>query len=223
MLTDPYAVKTVEYLTGLTFLVAFIAFWRYVNGEPAIKRATAWAGHVSDWFRVPERLLFHRGHGWARLEGGDIVTIGLDDFAQQLVGRVDRVELPKPGMQLGAGAPAWTLHADGRSVDMLAPLGGTVMSVNAAVAAEPGLVNSDPYGRGWLMRVHVPRAKDALKTLVTGKAAREWIAKVSDDMVAAMSPELGHVLQDGGVPVHGIAKAIEPERWDAVARKFLQS
>jgi hypothetical protein len=106
---------------------------------------------------------------------------------------------------------------------MLAPLGGTVMSVNAAVAGEPGLVNSDPYGRGWLMRVHVPRAKDAVKNLVTGKAAREWITKVTDDMVASMSPELGHVLQDGGVPVHGIAKEIEPERWDAVARKFLHS
>jgi glycine cleavage system H lipoate-binding protein len=222
---DPYMVKAVEYLVGVGSLALFVLFWRYVNGEPvpAAEKARVWSGQIAEWFRVPERLLFHPGHGWARMETPGVVRVGLDDFAQHLVGRVDAVDLPQPGARLQGGAKGWTLRAGGKAVDMLAPVSGTVVAVNDDMADKAGLVNEDPYGRGWLMKVQVPGGDGPLKGLLSGAAARGWIDKVSHELTGSMSPELGHLCQDGGLPVHGIARAIDEARWDEVARRFLQT
>ena len=78
-----------EYLVGLSSLALFVVFWRFVNGgEPAMvpARAAAWSGQFADWFRVPQELFFHPGHAWAKADGAGVLTIGVDDFAQQLVG-----------------------------------------------------------------------------------------------------------------------------------------
>ena len=219
---DPYTVKAVEYLTDIAFLVLFVAFWRYVNGEGVPAAARAWSGRLADWFTIPDRLFFHRGHAWARMDGGDVVTLGLDDFAEQLVGPIDAVDLPARGAVLNAGAPAWTLRAAGKALDMVAPLGGTVLAVNEAVSTQPDLVNRDPYGKGWLVKLQVPRVGTAVKDLVTGKAARAWMDRVADELTASMNPELGHLMQDGGMPVHGIARGIDEAHWDEVARRFLR-
>jgi glycine cleavage system H protein len=221
--SDPYLLKTIEYLTGVGFLVLFVLFWRYANGEavPAAERVRAWSGQLSEWFQVPERVRLHPAHAWARAEAPRVFTVGLDDFAQQLVGPVEAVDLPAPGTMLEAGRKAWTLRADGKAVDMLAPISGEVVGVNDAVAGRAQLVNDDPYGHGWLLKVRSPRA-DAAKGLLSGAAARRWMARVADDVMATMTPELGVLAQDGGLPVHGIARGIDPEHWDDVARKFLE-
>jgi glycine cleavage system H protein len=221
--SDPYLVKTVEYLTSIGFLLLFVVFWRYANGEPvaAAERVRAWSGQLSEWFRVPERVLVHPAHAWARAEAPRVFTVGLDDFAQQLVGPIEAVDLPAPGTVLEAGRKAWTLRADGRAIDMLAPISGEVVGINVAAARGAHVVNEDPYGHGWLLKVKSPRP-DAAKDLLSGAAARRWMARVADDLMATMTPELGVLAQDGGLPVHGIARGIDPEHWDEVARKFLQ-
>ena len=218
---DPYMVKAIEYLVGISFLVLFVAFWRFVNGEPAVVAERAWSGQLADWFRMPERLFFHPGHAWARFDEPDVVTVGLNDFAQQLVGPVHAVDLPQPGAMLEGGARGWTLRADGKAVDMLAPVTGTVLAVNRDVKHRGDLVNEDPYGRGWLMKVKVPRVAESLKDLTSGAAARRWMEGVSQQLTASVSPELGVLYQDGGLPIHGIARGIDEAHWDDVARRFL--
>jgi glycine cleavage system H protein len=221
--TDPYMVKTIEYLTGISFLVLFVLFWRYVNGEPAAvaERVRAWSGQLSEWFRIPERVMFHPAHGWARVESPGILTVGLDDFAQQLVGPLQAVDLPAPGTVLQAGGKGWTLRAGGKALDMLAPVTGEVIGVNEDIGRQADLVNEDPYGRGWLLKLRVAPGAAVTKDLLSGAAARRWIARVSDNLTASMSPELGVLCQDGGLPVHGIARGIDPENWDEVAKQFL--
>jgi glycine cleavage system H lipoate-binding protein len=220
---DPYMVKAVEYLVGIGSLLLFVVFWRFVNGEAAPVAVPAWANQIAEWFKVPEGMLFHPGHAWAREESPGLLTIGLDDFAQQLVGPVAAVDLPAPGTRLHAGTKGWTLRSGDRGVDMLAPVTGTVVAVNTDVKDRAGLVNRDPYGQGWLMKVQVPRASASFKDLVTGAAARRWIDKVAQELTATMTPELGHVYQDGGVPVQGLARSIDDAHWDALARRFLLS
>ena len=221
---DPYMVKTIEYLTGIGFLLLFVVFWRYANGEPlaVVERARAWSGQLSEWFRLPEGIALHPAHAWARVDEPGVLTVGLDDFAQQLVGPLQAIALPAPGSRLQAGAPGWTLRAGGKSLDMLAPVSGEVIGVNDAVGRDAGLVNQDPYERGWLLKLRVPQAVDATKDLLRGDVARRWIDRASDRLMATMTPELGHLCQDGGLPVHGIARGIDPEHWDEVAKQFLQ-
>jgi glycine cleavage system H protein len=222
-LHDPYTVKALEYLVGIAFLVCFVGFWHYVNGAGTVslERERAWAEPLSEFFRVPTNVCFHPGHTWARSEGHDLITIGLDDFAQQLVGPISAIDLPRVGAALDAGARAWSIEVDAKTIDMLAPVSGTVVAVNDALTSQPGLVNDDPYGGGWLAKVRVPRSPNALRSLMSGRAARAWMDKVSSDLTAAFTPELGQVSQDGGVPIHGFARAISEEHWDDVARTFL--
>lgn len=220
---DPYAIKTIEYLTGIGFLVLFVMFWRYANGDALAlaARVHAWSGQLAGWFSVPHGVAFHPAHAWVRPDGPNVFTVGLDDFAQQLVGPLQAVDLPPVGTQLRAGAPAWTLRAGGKSLDMLSPVTGQIIDVNHAASRDGTLVNEDPYGRGWLLKLHVPQAAAATKNLLSGEAARRWMEQVSERLTASMTPELGHLCQDGGLPIHGIARGIDPDRWDEVARTFL--
>ena len=221
MFTDPYTVKTVEYLTGLTFLLLFVVFWRFVNAEPLTTRVQAWSGQLAEWFRVPSDVLFHRGHAWARPESAGVYAVGLDDFAQQLVGPVEVVNLPPAGSCVKAGTPSWTLCANGKLVDMVAPVDGEIVAVNPELERRADLVNDDPYGRGWLLKVRVPSTNTSVKRLLSGDKARQWMARVSDELTAAMNPELGVLLQDGGMPIHGIARGMDEAHWEDVARRFL--
>lgn len=220
---DPYLVKTIEYLTGIGFLVLFVMFWRYANGDAlaVVARVRAWSGQLAEWFRVPDGVAFHPAHAWVRADEPGVLTVGLDDFAQQLVGPLHAVDLPTVGTRLQAGAPGWTLRADGKAIDMLAPVTGEIVGINEAVARDGGLANEDPYGRGWLLKLRVPEAAAATKDLLSGAAARRWMEQVSERLTASMTPELGLLCQDGGLPVHGIARGIDPEHWDEVARTFL--
>ncbi len=220
---DPYTLRAVEYLSCVGFLVVFSLFWRYLNTEPVLRRAGAWVGQFSDWFRVPDQVYFHPGHAWARLDSPGVMAVGVDDFAQHLVGPVVGITLPKTGQALSAGQQAWALKADGKAVDVLAPVTGRIVAVNESAIEHPEVVNTDPYGRGWLLKVEVPRTATAVQHLMSGDAARQWIDGVSHRLLQTMSPELGQLYQDGGLPVHGLARAIDEEHWDEIARRFLLS
>lgn len=220
-----FSIKAVEYFIAVAFLLLFIPFWRFVNAERVIERVAVVEfpkrlGPVADWFLVPDLVYLHPGHTWARLEDGDLVTVGMDDFAQKLVGRMPKIRLPEVGSRLGQGEQAWSFVSDSRSIDMLSPVDGTVVEVNDHVVASPEKVNLDPYGDGWLLKVRAPRLKANVKQLLRGTMAQRWMEEVCENLRASISPDLGQLYQDGGLPIHGIARGLDRERWDEVARSF---
>ena len=87
-----HAAKTVEYLIAVGYLLLFIPFWRFVNARPQAAAAPAHvpvrqkAPALAGWFSLPERLFYHPGHAWLRVDGTDTVTVGINDFAARLVG-----------------------------------------------------------------------------------------------------------------------------------------
>jgi hypothetical protein len=103
---------------------------------------------------------------------------------------------------------------------MLSPVDGTVVAVNERAKANPDILSSDPYGDGWLLRVRVPRFKANSTGLLSGKVARRWMEEVCRELSGGISPELGLLAQDGGLPVEGMARSLDPVNWDKVARKF---
>ncbi len=225
-----YSAHILEYGLAIGYLLLFIPFWRYIQGGKAAEKAAQRrvpAGAtalrvVGGWFQVPQDVYVHPGHAWARLERDGAVTVGLDDFAQKLVGRMNKVELPATGSSVEQGAAAIRLGADSKSVAMLAPVDGTVVAVNRLAAEEPERL-ADAYGDGWLYRVRPSRLDANLKQLLSGAAARKWLETTGESIAARLSPEVGHVLQDGGVPVHGIAQEMDAEHWDEIARKYFLS
>jgi glycine cleavage system H lipoate-binding protein len=214
-----------EYLLGIMFLVLFAGFWRYATGranhaEPLAVQPTARLP-LLDMFRVPEGVMFHPGHAWVRADGAGLATVGVDDFAQQLVGPVTGLHLPEVGTMLEQGARGWGLRADSKGVDMLSPLTGRVVAVNEALLANPSSLNQDPFGAGWLMRVESPRLAADTKQLLRGRTARDLMSASWDELSTMLSPQAGLIMHDGGVPVKGLAQAVDEQNWDAVARRFL--
>jgi glycine cleavage system H protein len=106
---------------------------------------------------IPADLRYASTHEWVRPEGGDVFTIGISDHAQQLLGDMVFVELPNVGAQVGTGDDIAVAESVKAASDVYAPISGEVLEVNADLEDAPELVNSDPYGEGWLFKI---RAKD---------------------------------------------------------------
>lgn len=106
---------------------------------------------------VPDDLRYNSSHEWVRLEG-DIATIGITDHAQEELTDVVFVELPALGRCVDIGDPTAVVESVKAASDIYAPISGEVVEANGAVEADPSLVNTDPYGNGWIFKLKV---KDA--------------------------------------------------------------
>ena len=168
------------------------------------------------------KVYYHQGHSWAIPESGNLVRVGIDDFAQKLVGRIDAITCPPIGSEVTQGAKGWTLLANSKPIDMLSPVDGTVVDINESLLGSPEGISSDPYGNSWLMKVQVPKLSSNLKSLLSGGTARKWMEEVSANLLSRANYHLGPVSQDGGAPVDGIARSLDRERWDEIAREFLR-
>ncbi|RYD99568.1 MAG: glycine cleavage system protein GcvH [Sphingobacteriales bacterium] len=113
---------------------------------------------------VPANLKYTKEHEWIALEG-DVATIGITDFAQKELGDIVFVEVETIGQQLGANEVFGTVEAVKTVSDLYLPVAGTVLELNAALAAEPEAVNSDPYGNGWMIKLKVDNPEDVAALL----------------------------------------------------------
>lgn len=121
---------------------------------------------------VPAELRYTKEHEWARHEDGRIV-IGITDHAQDQLGDVVFVGLPEAGATVEAGKPLGEVESTKSVSDVYSPISGTVVAKNVEVEATPELVNSDPYGAGWL--VAVEGGEDALTSLLSADEYRKLI------------------------------------------------
>lgn len=108
----------------------------------------------------PEDLLYHPEHDWARLDGGE-AELGITWFALDSLGELVHYEPPPVGELLERGGSYGEVESVKAVSDLIAPLSGTVVAINEAVVANPAIVNDDPYGTGWLVRIALRDAGEA--------------------------------------------------------------
>ncbi len=149
-----------------------------------------------------------------------MVKVGIDDFAQKLVGKIDALKLPEVGSQVTQGETGWSLLVGSKSIDMLSPVDGKIVDINEDLLSSPESIGKDPYSQSWLLRVQVPKISANLKNLLSGTLARKWMEGVREDLYARTNYNLGPVSQDGGIPVDGIARNLDRERWDEIVKDF---
>jgi glycine cleavage system H protein len=121
--------------------------------------------------REPSRLKYTREHEWLEVEGGT-GTVGITDFAQKELGDIVYVELPARGARVAAGKPMGSVESVKAVSEIYAPVGGEVIEVNGELARSPELINRDPYGDGWMVRMRIdePAALGALLDLAAYEA-----------------------------------------------------
>lgn len=113
---------------------------------------------------IPQDLRYTKEHEWVRLEG-DVVTIGITDYAQGELGDIVFIEVDTIGDSIGVDEVFGTIEAVKTVSDMFAPVAGEVLEFNETLEDEPELVNSDPYGAGWIMKMRVENPEDSASLL----------------------------------------------------------
>ncbi|OBH01727.1 MULTISPECIES: glycine cleavage system protein GcvH [unclassified Mycobacterium] len=124
---------------------------------------------------IPSDLHYTAEHEWVRRSGEDTVRVGITDFAQSALGDVVFVQLPDVGSQVSAGESFGEVESTKSVSDLFAPVSGTVAAVNGELEGSPQLVNSDPYGAGWLVDVQVSdgaELQSAISALLDAEAYR---------------------------------------------------
>ncbi|HMO62261.1 MAG TPA: glycine cleavage system protein GcvH [Ferruginibacter sp.] len=123
---------------------------------------------------IPENLRYTKDHEWISIEG-NIATIGITDFAQSELGDIVYVDISTVGKALGADEVFGTVEAVKTVSDLFLPVSGTINEVNPALDANPELVNNDPYGDGWMIKITVDNPAD-LSALMDAAAYTALVA-----------------------------------------------
>jgi glycine cleavage system H protein len=125
-------------------------------------------------YNMPDELYYEENHFWVK-EEGDLLVMGMDDFAQKMAGDIVYVQLPEEGKELQAGKKFAKIESGKWLGKVYAPVDGELAAVNEDLETNPGLINEDSYGKGWLYKIK-PADKGQLAKLIRGAAALEkWI------------------------------------------------
>jgi glycine cleavage system H protein len=211
---------------AIFLLIDYVRSQKLVK-QPVVQAARRDTGRVLPalvaGFQVPENVRYHAGHTWALSESREMVRVGMDDFASKLIGKIENIALPQRGRWVRQGQKIWTIFRDGKSVDMVSPIEGTITDVNDAVARNPELARRDPYGEGWLVTVQAPDSKINFRNLLGGTLARLWTESSALQLRNRMPAMAGAVAQDGGVAVDDLTAHMPDEDWAKITREFFLS
>ena len=122
----------------------------------------------------PEDLHYTQSHEWVRIDG-DVGTIGITDHAQKELGEIVYLELPEAGHVFNADEEFGTVESVKAVSELFSPISGEVLEVNKSAIAEPGIVNDDPFGDGWLVRIKLSTDEEVSK-LMTAEQYAEYVA-----------------------------------------------
>ena len=177
---------------------------------------------------APANLFLDSGHTWVEVKPSGAATIGLDGFAQKLIGRVDDVVLPEVGKEVSRGDLLFALKQDNHRAAFASPVDGVVVSVDKELPWHPEMIQSDPYKEGWVCSVMPGNLSKNLKQLFTAEEARDWLrseAQRFQEFFAAQTldrMQLGQVLQDGGQVMGGVLEFADDGTWKQFNEMFLR-
>ncbi|MBC7922509.1 MAG: glycine cleavage system protein GcvH [Ferruginibacter sp.] len=120
--------------------------------------------------KLPEHLQYTKDHEWIRIEG-DVAYVGITDFAQKELGDIVYVEIDTVGKEIAQNEIFGTVEAVKTVSDLFIPISGKVLEVNKQLDAEPELVNTDPYGKGWMIKMSVKDSAELATLLDVGTYA----------------------------------------------------
>ena len=212
----------------LTFLIVIAANYFYFHvphGVPleaeVAARPNAPVMTKEAGFALPEGYSFHPGHTWVIQENVDNARIGMDKFAAELVGPIDRIEVAELNRWVRQGQRLATLHSGSTSFDVMSPVEGVVMDINKEVVRKPVLANQDPYNEGWIAVLKSPDLPTNQKNLLRGPMVAPWMHYNVSRLNAALASLNPPLAQDGGMPLSDVLPRMAPELRIKLAKEFL--
>ena len=177
---------------------------------------------------LPGGLFVHGGHTWAKVDSSGAVQVGLDGFAQGVLGRVDRFELPADGTMLRQGEPAFAALQSGKRIEFVSPVDGVVCAVNERINADPAEARKAPYEKGWAFMLRPSSLSRDLKKLRIGADASAWLEREARSFAEFLSLHravpvgVGATLPDGGIHAEGVMETMDGEILKIAIRKYFR-
>lgn len=130
---------------------------------------------MTDDYKVEDGLYYTKEHEWAKKLGGNLVAVGIDDYAQGQLHEIVFVELPSVDAEVAQHGALGAVESVKAVSDMYSPVGGKVVEVNESLLDSPEKINEDPYGEGWIAKIEAVSLDADLKKLMDAKAYRAFL------------------------------------------------
>lgn len=171
-------------------------------------------------FEVPQGYCFHPGHTWALDEGHQNARVGIDAFAGNLFGKIDAIEVADLNRWVRQGQRLCTVKREGRSIELLSPVEGVLVSVNHQVLKNPNLIVEDPYKSGWLCVIKAPELAINVKNLLQDNVVAAWMQNSIARLGAKLQQLTPALAQDGGLPIKGLLFQVDASVQPQLAKEF---
>jgi glycine cleavage system H lipoate-binding protein len=184
----------------------------------------------ADQFLLPKGYFISKAHTWVELTFAGEARIGVDDFAQKVIGTIERIQVAPLGSEIKKGEPLMTVSHGNRKLSIPAPISGTVLTVNDSLLASPNRLHQDPYIAGWVAVVAPKNISSELHFLAIADEAAKWLRKEVSrfrDFIKIQSQigvpaPAGVTMLDGGAPLNGVLEQFNENTWNAFQKEFLK-
>jgi len=168
-------------------------------------------------FALRKDVYYLPNHIWIKVEG-ELLKIGIDDFAARLIGKIEKVNLTDKAT-ISQDDECWNLGSPNRMVSMSLPMQAEVVEKNSLVQSDPTIIRKDPYSRGWLLKIKSPREID---DMVKGSKAIDWLEKEFEKLHQEFEQSIGVTITDGGEVVEDLHERLTDEEWYELMKRFLR-
>jgi len=226
-----FATKGIEYIIIIAFLLLIIPFWMLLNKPLAVnkKLRNAFSTLSASILQIPQGIFFNNNHTWAHMQKSGDARVGLDDLLLHITGPVKLTMIRGVGATVSKGEPVSVIGHEGRRLIIASPVSGEIVAVNPIPDKDPSILNSDPYGKGWIYSIRPSSWISETGNLHLASEASTWLRKELErfrDFVARSAsrytPEVQPVLQDGGELLDNPLAAMPAEVWNDFQEEFLK-
>jgi glycine cleavage system H protein len=229
--TNIFDTKGIEYLVVIVFLLLIIPFWRLLNKPLAIKAKAGEAlGTLSEnILKIPLGLFYSKNHTWMQLEKSGFAKVGLDDLLMHITGEVKVHNLKNAGDNVNTGDIIAQIEQNGKQLEIKSPISGEIQSVNNTLKANPGIMNDDPYGKGWILKIKPEKWIAETSACLVAEDALEWskkeLERFKDFLATSVNKITPHttttILQEGGELTDNPLSTMPKEVWADFQDEFL--
>ncbi|MEI6454792.1 MAG: hypothetical protein WCO93_00765 [bacterium] len=226
-----FETKGMEYLFIIAFLLLLIPFWVILNRQVKKTRhlEKVLGTLTANILKIPQGLLFSANHTWTHLERSGNARVGLSDLLMHITGQVKFNTIRQNGDMIRKGELLAEIDQGGKHLKIYSPISGRVTDINLALGSEPGLVNMDPYGKGWVCKIKPSHWKAETQSYYLAEDATQWLnmelIRYKDFLakeIGKFSPETSAVvLQDGGELRDNSLSELPNELWQDFQKDFL--